>query len=290
MPPSKRNAFTLVELLVVIAIIGILVALLLPAVQAAREAARRVSCRNNLKQVGLATQLYHQTHGNFPSAFFAHPDYWHPSWSWSTLLLPHVEQQALFDTLDVNGSQFHGGTGFATATDLTQTSLPVYVCPSDGGAVLNHHKGEFARSSYRAVTGDILELDTTYESATTQTGVIYCNAQTRIADIRDGSSNTILIGECVLDPGEDDKVGAIWAGMRGELSDDIYVSDAAWFLHSDPEWTINGPKKQAFSSRHGAGAMFILGDGSVQFINQSIAAETLQGLCARADGTVLGEF
>ena len=292
---KQHNAFTLVELLVVIAIIGILVALLLPAVQAARESARRMSCSNNLKQIGLAAQLYHQAHGNFPAAYAAHPDYWHPSWSWSASLLPHLEQAALYEQLGVDSQQLNNGTGFATANGLTQTALPMFACPSDGRASLNQHKGEFGRSNYRAVTGSIVELETTYQSATTQNGVIYCNSQTRIADIRDGSTSTMLIGECVIDPGEaepdgDARVGAIWAGMRGAIGDDVYVSDTCWFLHGEPDWAINGAKKQAFGSRHRGGAQFVLADGSVQFLSDGIDAHTLNSMAARADGNVVSGF
>lgn len=290
---QSPGGFTLVELLVVIAIIGVLVALLLPAVQMAREAARRTQCRNNLKQVGLALQLYHQSHGNFPSAYFAHPDYWHPSWSWSSLVLPHLEQQPLYDALQVGEVQLHGGTGFATPTAQMQISLEMFACPSDGRSTTNHRKGDFGRSSYRAVTGSILELETNYASATTQSGVVYCNSGVRMADIRDGSTNTIVVGECVLDPGDPDddgRVGAIWAGMRGEMTDDVYISDTCWFIHGIEDWKINGAEKQSFSSRHSGGANFGLADGSVQFLSESIDPETLNNLADRADGEVLGEF
>lgn len=287
------GGFTLVELLVVIAIIGILVALLLPAVQMAREAARRTQCRNNLKQVGLALQLYHQSHGCFPSAYFAHPDYWHPSWSWSTLTLPHLEQQPLYDALQVGQAQLHGGTGFATPTADMQIALDMFACPSDGRATTNPRKGDFGRSSYRAVKGSIVDIETTYESAINQNGVMHCNSGHRIGDIRDGSTNTIIVGECVLDPGDpnnDGKVGAIWAGMRGEVTDDVYISDTCWFISGDPDWKINGLKKQAFGSRHSGGANFGLADGSVQFLSENIDAATLSHLADRADGEVLGEF
>ena len=294
MPTNQRadshRGFTLVELLVVIAIIGILVALLLPAVQMAREAARRTQCRNNLKQVGLSLQLYHQSHGNFPSAHFAHPDYWHPSWSWSALILPHLEQQALYDKMQVGQVQLNGGTGFATPTAEMQIPLEMYACPSDGRSTTNPKKGDFGRSSFRAVTGIHLELNTTFGSATTQSGVIFCNSGVRIADIRDGSSNTIVVGECAFDRADEGKVGAIWTGMRGELNTDVHVSDACWFIHGMEEWTINGTKKQVFGSHHSGGASFAMGDGSVQFLSETIDPLTLNNLADRADGEVLGEY
>ncbi len=288
---STRPAFTLVELLVVIAIIGILVGLLLPAVQMARESANRASCKNNLKQLGLALHLYHESHGNFPSSLIASPTHWHPSWSWSSFVLPQIEQQSIYDKLEVTNSEFGKGATFPPGTPLTQTTLSVFVCPSDGRARLNHRKGEHALSNYRAVVGNITDIEVTYETLTTQNGVIYGNSATRVEDIRDGSSNTIIVGECVLDPGETDRVAAIWAGMRGsDNGTDYYVSDAAWFLNADPDWSVNGRQIQAFSSRHDGGASFILADGSVQFISESIDGQTLNALAARSDGEVISGF
>src|SRR5205823_7988334 len=143
---GRRRAgrgFTLVELLVVIAIIGVLVALLLPAVQAAREAARRMKCQNNLKQFGLALHNYHDAYGRMPASYYrAWPTsvgttFGTPGWGWGTMILPRLEQQALFDTLNVSTLQLN-------ASPLTklpaQTPLPMFRCPSDTGKKTNANR------------------------------------------------------------------------------------------------------------------------------------------------------
>ncbi|MBV08378.1 DUF1559 domain-containing protein [Rubinisphaera sp.] len=126
----KRNAFTLIELLVVIAIIAILVALLLPAVQQAREAARRSSCKNNLKQIGLALHNYHDVHGCFPMASYRQPA-GHSSASWFVRILPMLEQGAAYDQLTFNGTDFGGELGVDENWDtLSRLRVSTIICPS----------------------------------------------------------------------------------------------------------------------------------------------------------------
>jgi prepilin-type N-terminal cleavage/methylation domain-containing protein len=288
---AARAGFTLVELLVVIAIIAILIALLMPAVQAAREAARRTECGNNLKQIGLALHNYHSAHDGFPSGYVAPQSYWWgPSWSWSSFVLPHLEQVAIYDRLDVDSGKFGRGAPFAEPNALTRTPLAVFQCPTDAGPDLNHRKGYHAKSSYRGIMGDLTRLRVTYEELTTKRGLFFLNSHLAISAIQDGSSTTLAVGECRLDRSAAGRKAAIWAGMRGAKDGTVHVSDAMWFLNSEPEYRLNGTATQAFSSYHPGVVGFVMGDGSVHFLSQTINGTTLERLAARADGQPVGDF
>ena len=288
---SKPRGFTLVELLVVIAIIGILIAPLLPAVQAAREAARRTQCGNHLRQIGVALHNYHAACRGFPSAYVGQPPSCTlPSWSWSAFLLPYLEQQPLFDALGVTTKKFGDGASFAEPTPETQTALAVFVCPSDVGPALNHRKGRHAKSNYRAVMGNTTEPYASYAALGAENGVLFLDSCVPVDHIRDGSSNTLVIGECLLERGDQGKKAGLWAGMRGVKDNAVHISDVMWWLNSEPEYKINGESEQAFGSNHSGGAHFVLGDGSVQFIQETIDGRTLERLAARNDGEPIGKF
>lgn len=290
-PGWLSRGFTLVELLVVITIIGILIALLLPAVQAAREAARRVQCRSRLHQVGIALHSYHQAMRAFPPAHASAPSAWlKPSWSWATFLLPQLEQQPLYDALEVNTKPFGNGASFAQPTPETQTALSTFVCPSDVGPALNHRKGMHAKSNYRGVMGSTTLLTANYQKLTHQNGVVFMNSCVTVGDIRDGSSNTLVIGECSLERTSDGRKAALWAGMRGVHNNALHISDVMWWLNSEPRWRINGDSGQAFSSNHPGGAQFVFGDGSVHFVKESVDGQILTRLVSRNDGQPVGEF
>jgi len=290
MRSKRRAAFTLVELLVVIAVIGILVALLLPAVQAAREAARRMSCSNNLKQIGLALHSYHDVMRAFPSGYVSQPaTYLRPSWGWSTFSLPYLEQQTLYDAMGVTTARFGGNATFAMADANTQTPVSVFVCPSDVGQPLNHRKGDHAKSNYRGISGNETLPLSSFASLTTMNGVIFLNSQVAITHIHDGSSNTIVVGECKLEPGNTGKKACIWAGMRG-LNAAVHISDVMWWLNDEPAYAINGTASQAYSSQHPGGAQFLLSDGSARFIAETVEGRVLWRLAGRNDGEPVGNF
>src|SRR5262249_8809649 len=180
---------------VVIAIIAVLIGLLLPAVQKVREAAARLSCANNLKQLSLGLHNYAGARGSFPSAYRAPGT--EPGWGWGADVLPFVEQDALFNAAGVGTSVFGNRINPAQPNPYTQTRLVLFRCPSDTGPSLNSARLNHAMSNYRAVAGP-----TTYPTFLADQdlgGVMFQNSRVAITDITDGTSNTLLIGECMFE-------------------------------------------------------------------------------------------
>lgn len=209
----RRTAFTLVELLVVIAIIGILVALLLPAVQAARESARRTQCVNNLKQISLSVHNYHDTHKKFPfgkgASYPGAPVY--ARWSAHALLLPFMEQQNLHDTIDFKFAPATPGMGgvigfmpaYSNASGInvipSQVFIAGFICPSDPTAVQgawpgqNNYVGN--QGGWLCDRGDQPGAPTDVSPTEIQTGVFYFLSQVRFSDAIDGTANTMMFSE-----------------------------------------------------------------------------------------------
>jgi prepilin-type N-terminal cleavage/methylation domain-containing protein/prepilin-type processing-associated H-X9-DG protein len=281
--PNKHGAFTLIELLVVIAIIAILIGLLLPAVQKVREAANRIKCSNNLKQMGLALHCYVDSYGRFPPAYAA--TNMDPGWGWGSFVLPFLEQAPLYSALGVPMRRFGDGQNPADpkTNPYTQLRLPLFRCPSDTGPDLNSIRLNFAMSNYRAVAGA-----TDYPIFTANLdmgGVLFQNSKIRIPDITDGTSNTLALGECLFDV-QVDKRAAIWPGMSGLRDGAIWISDVMWWV-DDASADINGPAPQAFSSRHPGGAFFVFCDGSVRFFTAGGNVQNLKWLACRNDGHIV---
>jgi prepilin-type N-terminal cleavage/methylation domain-containing protein len=227
---SNRPGFTLVELLVVIAIIGVLVALLLPAVQAAREAARRTQCGNNLKQLAIGLHNHHDTYLRLPPAHclgmtwytgygrelppdgFVSPTSSYPKigpfWSWMTHIAPFIEMSSFKDRLTMNTGvpswpwwQGYNGQQITAGPTILETQAKVFQCPSEGRTgqkVCDNGAGLFAAlSSYLGVTGthQFMEAPSVNPNLRGQDGILYVNSQVRMASITDGTSNTLMVGE-----------------------------------------------------------------------------------------------
>jgi len=276
---QSRKAFTLVELLVVIAIIGILVGLLLPAVQAAREAARRMQCTNNLKQLGLAMHNYHDTLRVFPSGAIGDGNT-----NLTALVnainglaftLPFYEQGPLHKLWNFGLNHNHANNSIAAATNV-----PMMRCPS-GVARDRTRNGLFAVTDYAlsAGTGNVNSYDVRDHK-----GMFNINTRFSFRDMPDGSSNTILAGDkyvshrTVALRDSTDSTGWRWGfhSTRNMVSPMNALPLSPW-----------GNLDVTFGSYHTGGANFVLGDGSVHFISQTINLRTYQWLGDRADGQVV---
>jgi prepilin-type N-terminal cleavage/methylation domain-containing protein/prepilin-type processing-associated H-X9-DG protein len=315
---AKRRGFTLVELLVVIAIIGILIALLLPAVQAAREAARRSQCTNNMKQLALAFHNYHDTHKTFPSF-----QYHNPAWSsWRghgpfSMILPYIEQNATYDLIDFNVEWDHGNNRAARDVHINAFS-----CPSDGPYPDTRYGG----INYGINGGSHADF---YGQWTAANGFLVRRRESSFASMRDGTSNMVMLGEFLKGdntggtrtPLRDVTNGLTIANWRFPSQADLEAAGVACDANSyqqsnagrdygagflgftlvntvaPPNWDhISCCAGGGFGyacdrdgifpvrSFHPGGGNIAMGDGSVRFATETVDLQVWQYIGARDDG------
>lgn len=357
---SNRSAFTLIELLVVIAIIGILVGLLLPAVQSAREAARRMQCSNNLKQIGLALHNYHDVYNAFPNSGFQHiattqePKTWWESSKGSqlTALLPFMEQAPLYESIPMQGAQppllqdnvspsssewqayvQSTGTGSFQFNGMSvektyHVPVATFLCPSDN-AMDTWQWSDGGNRDHRALSNygfsiGAQAMPSNGGSCNLYPGNIFLTGPNghansasgngvsgmfgrgewspRMADVQDGLSGTIAVGEVLPHKSDHHWNGwmhfnTMWTATTAPINFPIVgIGEAGWNQDSNPKGLDNNKDglgcngwrnwqtSQGFKSSHVGGAQFVFGDGSVHMLSESIDYRTYNSLGCRKDG------
>src|SRR6056297_1231500 len=323
-PTPRRRGFTLVELLVVIAIIGVLVGLLLPAVQAAREAARRMSCSNNLKQLGLAMHNYHDTLGSFPLGSYNLREAWPASGSnWRALLLPYIEQQNLHEqlTFSASSSFMAGGAAGANALlgneVLRELSVDTYRCPSTvipvfDVAPVSNNQERTMNVSYVGIQGAARPIPGPSPNRGTadrghgwsgDNGILFPNETIKMRDVTDGLSNTMIVSDQSGLVAGVNRTSNYYGGWMGSRHPRPMSDPNSWDLWQTGTTCVRfAPNSQivqtgatdrmyrnntTINSMHPSGIMVALADGSVQFISDSMNFITLKQLCCRYDGVPL---
>ena len=291
--------FTLIELLVVIAIISVLIALLLPAAQSAREAARRVQCINNLKQVGLALHGYHSANDAFPIGYVAWPNsntnVTSPGWGWASALLPALEQQPLYNATNL-ALPIEDPTNATTRL----TPLAVFACPTDRFTGLftmtDVNEQPIADAQTNSYAGNFGRDINIAKYPTTGNGMFVCNLAFGVRDVTDGTSQTITVGErgslltrvpwagainggiCRITPGSPSQSTRTKTAPVEPLARADTNGGTSTDLFFDPD---------DFYSPHPAGIHFLMCDGSVRFIKTSISSAVYGDLCSRNLGEIV---
>lgn len=360
---ADHRGFTLIELLVVIAVISILIALLLPAVQSAREAARRAQCVNNLKQIGIALHNFHDTNNEFPAGYIDGqtnpndtPDLdMGPGWGWASALLPFIDQQPLFNSINFNQNI----TSLSNLTSVT-TTINGFLCPSDPypqhvvlyDSSFSNPIAEVAHSNYAGVCGweesfmnaggnpqpfyinnndpndspitagdptdGILSLGIACSFGKAGVGMFYRNSKNRMANVVDGLSNTVIVGERCAAHSPSTWVGAVtgarvpaWMATtpwtipntppsqcqntgNGTPYDNADFDEALCLAHGNFTHKPNSDHPlfdpDTFWSFHPGGDNFLFGDGSVHFLKNGIDGRTYQYLMTIAGGEISLEW
>lgn len=315
----RYPAFTLVELLVVIAIIGVLIALLLPAVQQAREAARRMTCQNHLKQIGLALHNYHDTFGSFPPGWVlgndglgtGAPHY--ARYGWTVAIFPQMELSNQYDAVGFN-ADLAFDLNNAGLRDIMQAKLETWRCPSDPGPDLNA-----GRQLHSADDDDVAVATSNYVGSYTSGGVALSgnpfngifdlNSSIQFRDVTDGTSNTAIVSERAYEIGNTTPHAATVWGSRGtspanakRIGNLTFAGKGMINSTNNSDATTNNTSRIGVSSLHPGGAQVCLTDGSVRFLQETIdqkpdsdrndpVIDSLwESLISRNDGQVVGQY
>lgn len=266
---SRRSeaAFTLVELLVVIAVIGVLISLLFPAVQAAREAGRRISCANNLHQIGIGLQSHHGAHKSFPPGGIELRTYWKDTTSrqlaWSAFLLPFIEQESLHAQIDFD-KPFDSEENAQAAATLVST----YLCPSV--ARTSYLTDGRAACDYGGINGERITGPNNPPK-----GTMLYDRRIAIREIPDGTSTTLIVSE-----------DAAWPD--GQWINGRNVFDQAYPINYRPP--PGQYMENEIRSTHPGGAQGLFCDGSVRFLREEMEDEILAAICTRAGGEVVAQL
>ncbi len=300
-----RTAFTLVELLVVIAIIGILVALLLPAVQMARESARQTHCKNNLRQIGLACHLYHNANGHIPAGAYWYNDDDVQHGNVLSRLLPFIEEQVVYDAIDFT-EHVIDWQDYPDGTPIRNTKIDIFACPSDPVGVDSEDLGVQNYMASRGPTGmypnpnkpcrfvdewnsNALSEQWTPENHDFFAGPFFRDnaIEIKFKQITDGLSKTIFFGESRRGCSNHTEAGWLKTnngqGMVMTLipiNFDSCNADATDGCQHPFNWS----SEFGFKSRHAGGVHVLFGDSATRFINEDIDYQTFQYLGAKADG------
>jgi prepilin-type N-terminal cleavage/methylation domain-containing protein len=327
---TSRRGFTLIELLVVIAVIALLIALLLPAVQNAREAARRMQCRNNLRQIALALHNYHGSYTMFPFGAGTRPGATDPftDFEWRatgfTLLLPYLDQQPLYALYDFNCGT--GGCGDVAMNPqpqtqfLRQSNLAVFRCPSGFELSINPREGHLDASNGGVTFGSSYCFNSGRKWSTSPTayfgrslasrdparvGPFAGNSSTRLRDIRDGTSNTILVGEAEQDDRGTNPAACCGGNTEVNLRRHAFWMEADHHVMRSTEFppfqsigqcvSVLKPLfwmecTYVFGGPHEGVVHVSLCDGSVRTISENVDNMLWRCLGPMADGQVIGEF
>ncbi|MGL4555083.1 MAG: DUF1559 domain-containing protein [Gemmataceae bacterium] len=311
---SSRRGFTLIELLVVIAIIAVLIGLLLPAVQKVREAAARMQCSNNLKQLGLALHGFHDTFQTFPASGWTTAGPGNPAGKhtgWRPLTLPFIEQESLKRVYDVNLNWWESTNLTAAAVAQVKT----FQCPSAPPRTILSAVAKSPRpalsltlplgyTDYEAIMGvQPASIDPVRYNSGNRFSILHRNSTTRMTDVADGTSSTIMVVEAggrpvvyrnrAANPGLTNDQGIGWADSEGPFSLDGASADGAregCTPASGCTFAMNRRNDNEPYSFHAGGANCLFGDGHIQFVADGVALGTMAALCTRSGGEVVGGY